>query len=127
MRILLVEDDANLAPFLVRALEEASFVVDRAPNLAEARRLLAASTYDLLSLDVQLPDGSGLDFLAEVRGTGLATPAIVLSSLGEVDDRVRGLDRGADDYLPKPFALEEYLSRVRSLLRRGSARRPVKR
>ena len=122
MRILLVEDDANLGPFLVRALEEAAFVVDRAGNLAEARRLLAASPYDLLSLDVQLPDGSGIDFLGEVRGSGHGMPVVVLSSRGEVEDRVLGLDGGADDYLAKPFALDEYLSRVRALLRRGGGR-----
>jgi len=122
MRILVVEDDPNLAPFLVKALEEAAFVADRAPNLAEARRLLGASIYDLLSLDLQLPDGSGLDFLAEVRGSGHSMPVIVLTSLGDVEQKVAGLDGGADDYLPKPFALAEYISRVRALLRRGGGR-----
>jgi len=122
MRILVLEYDATLAPFLVKALEEASYVVDRAPNLAEARRLMGASPYDLLSLDVQVPDGSGLDFLAEVRGSGHGMPVLVLSSLAEAEDRVRGLDRGADDYLAKPFSLDEYLSRVRALLRRGAGR-----
>ncbi len=120
MRILVVEDDGNLAPFLAKALQEASYVADRAATLAEARRLLADARYDLVSLDVQLPDGSGLDLLAELRGSGHATPVIVLSSRAAVGDRVAGLDRGADDYLAKPFALEEYLSRVRSLLRRSA-------
>ena len=122
MRILVVEDDANLGPFLSKALEESSFTVDRVPNLAEARRRLAEAAYDLLSLDVQLPDGSGLDFLAEVRGGGHGMPVLMLSSRAETEDRVRGLDGGADDYLAKPFALDEYLSRVRALLRRGAGR-----
>ena len=122
MRILVVEDDANLAPFLVKALEEAAYAVDRVPNLAEARRRLSEATYDLVSLDVQLPDGSGLDFLGEVRGSGHGMPVLVLSSLAETEDRVRGLDGGADDYLAKPFSLDEYLSRVRALLRRGGGR-----
>lgn len=122
MRILVVEDDGNLAPFLARALAEASFAVDRAPTLAEARRLLAGTRYDLVSLDLQLPDGSGIDLLAELRGSGRATPVLVLSSLSGVRDRVQGLDRGADDYLAKPFALDEYLSRIRALLRRAAGR-----
>jgi DNA-binding response OmpR family regulator len=122
MRILVVEDDANLGPFLAKALEESSFTVDRVPNLAEARKRVAEAAYDLLSLDVQLPDGSGLDFLAEVRGSGHGMPVLMLSSRAETEDRVRGLDGGADDYLAKPFALDEYLSRVRALLRRGAGR-----
>lgn len=119
MRVLVVEDDPNLAPFLVKALGEASHAVDRAGSLAEARRLLGERPYDLLSLDVQLPDGSGLDFLAEVRGSGHSFPVLVLSSRATVKERVAGLDGGADDYLAKPFSLDEYLSRVRALLRRG--------
>ncbi len=122
MRILVVEDDGNLAPFLVKALEEASFAADRAPSLAEARRLLAATRYDLVSLDLQLPDGTGIDLLSELRGSGRATPVLVLSSRAAVEDRVAGLDRGADDFLAKPFSLDEYLSRVRALLRRAGGR-----
>jgi DNA-binding response OmpR family regulator len=120
MRILVVEDDPNLAGFLVKALEESSHVSDRAGNLADARRRLAEVRYDLLSLDVNLPDGNGLDFLAEVRGSGHGMPVLMLSSRGASADRVAGLDRGADDYLPKPFELAEFLSRVRALLRRAA-------
>lgn len=122
MRILVVEDDSNLAGFLVKALEEASLVPDRAATLAEARRLLGGASYDLVSLDLHLPDGGGLDLLAELRGSGHGMPVLVLSSQSAVADRVAGLDRGADDYLPKPFSLDEYLSRVRALLRRGGGR-----
>lgn len=120
MRILVVEDDPGLAPFLVKALEEASHVADRAGSLAEARQRLAETRYDLLSLDVALPDGSGLDLLAEVRGGGTKAPVLVLTSRASVAERVAGLDAGADDYLAKPFSLDEYLSRVRALLRRAS-------
>lgn len=119
MRVLVVEDDPNLAPFLVKALEEASHVADRAGTLAEARRRLAETRYDLVSMDIQLPDGSGLELLAEIRGGGHRAPVLVLSSRASVPERVAGLDAGADDYLPKPFSLDEYLSRVRSLLRRA--------
>src|SRR5690349_25152494 len=97
MRILVVEDDPNLAPFLVKALEEASHVADHANSLAEARRRLADTRYDLVSMDLQLPDGSGLDLLAEIRGGGHRAPVLVLSSRAAVADRVAGLDRGAGD------------------------------
>ena len=120
MRILVVEDDSNLAPFLVKALEEASYVADLAGTLKAARQALADARYEMVSLDLQLPDGSGLDLLAEIRGSGHSMPVLVLSSLASVADRVAGLDRGADDYLAKPFALAEYLSRVRSILRRAA-------
>ncbi len=126
MRILVVEDDPGLAPFLVKALEEASHVADRAGSLAEARRRLAETRYDLVSVDVQLPDGSGLGLLAEMRGGGHRAPVLVLSSRATVPERVAGLDAGADDYLAKPFSLDEYLSRVRALLRRtGGQADPV--
>jgi DNA-binding response OmpR family regulator len=119
MRILVVEDDSILAPFLVKALEEASYAVDRAATAAEARRSLAEGVHDLVTLDVVLPDGSGLDLLGEIRASGRPLPVLMLTSRSSVADRVEGLDRGADDYLVKPFALEEFLSRVRVLLRRG--------
>jgi len=122
MRILVVEDDPDLGPFLVRALEEASHAADRARTLEEARGRLKERPYDLVSLDVTLPDGSGLDLLREIRAAGHSFPVLVLTSRGEVRQKVEGLDRGADDYLLKPFALDEYLSRVRALLRRGGAR-----
>lgn len=123
MRILLVEDDPGLGGFLEKALAESGHAADRAGTLAEARRLLAERTYDLLSLDLVLPDGSGLDFLAEVRGSGRSLPVLVLSSRASVPERVAGLDRGADDFLAKPFSLDEYLSRVRALHRRGAGGR----
>jgi len=122
VRVLLVEDDRNLGPFLAKALEEAGHAPDHAGTLGDARRLLAERTYDLLSLDLVLPDGSGLDFLGEVRGSGRSLPVLVLSSRASVEERVAGLDLGADDFLPKPFSLDEYLSRIRALLRRGGGR-----
>ncbi|MCK6480001.1 MAG: response regulator transcription factor [Planctomycetaceae bacterium] len=122
MRVLLVEDDPSLGGFLLKALGEAGHAADRAGTLAEGRRLLAERTYDLLSLDLVLPDGSGLDFLAEVRGSGRSLPVLVLSSRATTPERVAGLDRGADDFLAKPFSLDEYLSRIRALLRRGGGR-----
>ena len=122
MRILIVEDDPNLGGFLIQALEEATYSADRAGSLADARLRLAERTYDLLSLDVNLPDGSGLDLLGEVRGGGRSFPVLVLSSRATVAERVAGLDRGADDYLAKPFSLDEFLSRIRALLRRGAGR-----
>jgi len=126
MRILVVEDDPNLGAFLVKALEEASHAVDRAPTLRDARARVAETPYDLVSLDVVLADGSGLDFLGELRGGGHAMPVLMLSSRAAVEDRVAGLDRGADDYLAKPFSLDEFLSRVRALLRRsGGGPSPV--
>jgi two-component system OmpR family response regulator len=123
MRILLVEDDGQLGGFLEKALGEASHVVERARTLAVAREFLRDRPYDLVSMDVSLPDGSGLDMVREMRDGGSTTPILVLTSHGETSRRVEGLDSGADDYLIKPFALEEYLSRVRALLRRGGGRR----
>jgi len=122
VRVLVVEDDPALGGFLEKALVESGYAADRAPTLAEGRRLLAERTYDLLSLDLVLPDGGGLDFLAEVRGGGRSLPVLVLSSRASVPEKVAGLDRGADDFLAKPFSLDEYLSRVRALLRRGWSR-----
>jgi two-component system OmpR family response regulator len=121
MRILVVEDDRNLAPFLVRALEEAGHAAVNAPSLAGARERLREERFDLVSLDLSLPDGPGLPFLRELRAAGAAYPVLLLTSRAAVGDRVEGLDAGADDYLVKPFALEEYLGRVRALLRRASS------
>ncbi len=119
----MVEDDAALGPFLERALVEASFAVDRARALHDARDFLVQGEYDLISLDLSLPDGSGMEFLRWLRAEGRTMPVLILSSHSDTRRRVEGLDGGADDYLVKPFSLDEYLSRVRALLRRGGGGR----
>ena len=118
MRILLVEDETELAAALAAALARHHAVVDHAPTLAAARAALAAGVHDAVLLDRQLPDGDGLDLLPPLRARGIDTPVIVLTARGGLEDRVGGLDRGADDYLAKPFAVEEVLARLRAVLRR---------
>jgi len=119
VRILIVEDHAETRRMVERALREAGHAPDGASDLASARGRLAAGGYVLAVVDWMLPDGSGLDLCREMRCAGDPTPILVLTARGEVDDRVRGLDAGADDYLRKPFAVAELTARVRALLRRG--------
>lgn len=118
MRILVVEDEPTLARHLVRGLREEGYAVDLGETLAEASELSFAADYDCAILDVMLPDGSGLDLLRLWRENGLHLPVLVLTARDAVEDRVAGLDGGADDYLTKPFRFEELLARIRSLLRR---------
>jgi heavy metal response regulator len=119
MRILVVEDEKKVASFVRRALEAEQHVVDVAYDgdggLARARD----GAYDLVVLDVMLPGRDGMAVLRALRATGRDVPVLLLTARGEVADRVAGLDAGADDYLPKPFAVAELLARVRALLRRG--------
>jgi len=119
--LLIVEDERRLAERLAAGLREEGFAVDRADDLAAARDRAIETAYDLTLLDVHLPDGSGLDLLREWRTEGNATPILVLTANDRVEEKVAGLDAGADDYLTKPFAFEELLARVRSLLRRRAA------
>jgi two-component system OmpR family response regulator len=121
MRILLVEDEDRIASFVVKGLQAEGHVVERGASVAEARRLLDERTYDLVLLDLLLPDGHGSEVLQTVRATDPDVPVIVLSALGEVDDKVSLLDLGADDYLTKPFAMRELSARVRSHSRHGQA------
>ena len=122
MRVLVVEDEVRVRSFLVRGLEEAGFAVDAAGSGDEALRLAFVHPYDAILLDLMLPGKDGLSVLRELRAGGRATPVLILSARDDLPDRVRGLDAGADDYLPKPFAFAELLARLRALLRRGTAR-----
>ena len=117
MRILLVEDEPELASALRTALKRHDMVVDHAASLIEAGEY-ANDTYDAIVLDRQLPDGDGLTLVPKLRARGNTTPVLVLTARSDISDRVDGLDMGADDYLAKPFAFEEFLARLRALLRR---------
>ncbi len=121
MRLLIVEDEYRLAQRLARGLREEGFAVDTAPTMARARDLVIETAYDLVLLDLKLPDGSGLDLLREWRHDGVAAPVLVLTAKDDLHEKVEGLDAGGDDYLTKPFALEELLARIRALLRRRVA------
>ena len=118
MRVLLVEDEPEMASALRAALTRHDMIVDHAPNLFEAEAIAALGGYDALVLDRQLPDGDGLSLIPKLRARGNLVPVLVLTVRGDLADRVAGLDQGADDYLAKPFALEEFLARLRALLRR---------
>ena len=120
MRLLLVEDEPRLAQRLIRGLREDGYAVDGAATCGEATELGIANEYDLVILDLLLPDGSGLDLLDQWRSEDREFPVLVLTARDEVSDKVRGLDAGADDYLTKPFDFDELLARIRSLLRRQS-------
>ena len=121
MRILLVEDEEAIAAFVRQGLDEAGYAVDLALDGAEALHWVAIAEYDLIILDLMLPDMDGLAICAELRQRGMATPVLMLTARDTVEDRVAGLDSGADDYLIKPFAFAELLARVRALLRREPA------
>ncbi|BCG05120.1 DNA-binding response regulator (plasmid) [Paraburkholderia sp. PGU19] len=121
MKILIVEDQRKLGLFLKQAFIERAYTATWVGSCAEAREALCETSYDVIVLDIGLPDGDGLTLLREWRGAGFNEPVLILSARDAVEDRISGLDVGADDYLPKPFSLEELLARLRSLLRRQSA------
>ncbi|MBZ9935022.1 response regulator transcription factor [Mesorhizobium sp. BR1-1-16] len=118
MRILLVEDDRETAAYLVKALKEAGHVPDHAADGEEGAFLAETNRYDVMVVDRMLPKKDGLTLVAEARGKGNDTPVLILSALGQVDDRVTGLRAGGDDYLAKPYAFSELLARVEVLARR---------
>lgn len=122
MRLLVVEDEVRIAEILKHALERAGFAVDAVGLCIHARQALAVTAYDAAILDLGLPDGDGLRLITELRTAGNSIPILVLTARDAVEDRVRGLDTGADDYLVKPFATAELIARTKALLRRpGSA------
>jgi len=118
MRVLLVEDEPEMASALRSALTRHDMVVDHAPNLFEAEAIASSCNHDAIVLDRQLPDGDGLSLIPKLRARGNLVPILVLTVRGDLADRVAGLDRGADDYLAKPFAFDEFMARLRALLRR---------
>jgi two-component system OmpR family response regulator len=121
MRLLLIEDDAEVANYLIKGLRENGFVVDHASDGKEGLYLATSEDYDVMIVDRMLPALDGLVIVKSVRAAGKSTPALILSTLGEVDDRVEGLQAGADDYLTKPFAFSELIARIDALLRRSTA------
>ena len=125
MRILLVEDEDKIASFIVKGLSAEGHTVERAALVAEAIGFATAFDYDLLVLDLLLPDGNGRDVLEAVRADDPEIPVLVLSALGETDDKVEVLDMGANDYLTKPFAFAELAARIRALSRQGQPRSDV--
>ena len=122
MRLLLVEDDADVARFVRKGLAEESYAVDLAPDGATALEMAMVNTYDGIILDLLIPPPDGLEVCHTLRADGVHTPILMLTARDAVEDKVQGLDAGADDYLAKPFEFSELVARVRALLRRGGAR-----
>ena len=121
MRLLLVEDEVEIQGFLQRSLTEAGYQVEAAGDARTAERMTIESTHDVLVVDLGLPDEDGLSLILRLRQLGLRAPVLILSARRSVDDRVRGLEQGGDDYLTKPFALAELLARLRNLVKRNSS------
>ena len=121
MRVLVIEDETKVGSFIKRALEEESYAVDLCEDGAQGLDLALSGRYDLIMIDLMLPGLPGLEVLTRLRKEKIQTPVLILTAQSKVDQRVKGLDAGADDYLTKPFAIDELLARVRALLRRGPA------
>ena len=119
MRVLVVEDDLPLRKIIARILEDEQFQVDQAENGDEGYLMASSSEYDLITLDIMLPKMDGFSFMKKLRNEGFQTPILFLTAKDRVEDKVHGLNLGADDYVVKPFATEELLARVRSVLRRS--------
>ena len=120
MRILLVEDDIKIASFITKGLKAAGYAVDHATDVEEGLHLALTEPYDTAIIDLMLPKRDGLSLIEKMRKEKIRTPVIILSARGSVDDRVKGLQTGSDDYLTKPFAFSELLARVQALMRRAS-------
>jgi len=121
MKILIVEDEVKTGEYLSKGLTESGFIVDHADNGLTGYHLAMTTDYDLMVLDIMLPDVNGWEIVRMLRAANKSMPILLLSALGTIEHRVKGLELGADDYLVKPFAFAELLARVRTLLRRGSA------
>jgi two-component system copper resistance phosphate regulon response regulator CusR len=119
MRLLLVEDEPEIRDFLEQPLADAGYEVDAAKDGRSAIQLASGKKYDVLIVDLGLPDQDGIDLILQLRRSGISSPVLILSARRSVDDRVKGLEQGGDDYLTKPFALAELLARLRNLLRRN--------
>ncbi|HTF70005.1 MAG TPA: response regulator transcription factor [Edaphobacter sp.] len=121
MRLLLVEDEPEIQSFVKQSLLEAGYEVHTAEDGSAATQLASKHAYDGLIVDLELPDQDGIDLILQLRRSGISSPVLILSARRSVDDRVKGLEQGGDDYLTKPFALAELLARLRNLLRRNLA------
>ncbi len=119
MRILVIEDDADTAAYMIKGLKESGYVVDHAADGKDGMFHAMSGNYDALIVDRMLPHVDGLSIIQGIRAAGVTTPALILSALGAVDDRVKGLKAGGDDYLTKPYAFSELLARIEVMLRRG--------
>jgi DNA-binding response OmpR family regulator len=124
MRVLVIEDETKVGSFIKRALEEESYAVDLCEDGAQGLDLALTGSYDVIVIDLMLPNLPGLEVLRRIRKEKIHTPVLILTAQSKVDQKVKGLDAGADDYLTKPFAIDELLARVRALLRRGAAETP---
>ncbi len=125
MRILVVEDEKKVASFIKKGLEEDYYSVDIASDGKEGSKLAYSDEYDLIILDIMLPFKDGITILKEIRQEKITTPVLMLTAKDDVADKVAGLDYGADDYLPKPFAFDELLARIRALLRRNNTEKNI--
>lgn len=121
MRILIAEDEVTIAKALKIMLEKDKYAVDLVYNGTDALDMIHATLYDVLVLDIMMPGMDGIEVLKKIRREGITTPALFLTAKAEISDRVAGLDAGADDYLPKPFASSEFLARIRALVRRSNS------
>jgi len=122
MRLLIVEDDRDASDYIARAFREVGHIADQAPDGEEGLAFALDRQYDVLIVDRMLPKRDGLSLIGELRAKGIETPVLILSALGQVDDRVKGLRAGGDDYLPKPYSFSELLARVEALARRRGGR-----
>ena len=120
MKILIIEDDDSLREIITRALLDEGYIVETAANYSDANDKIAGYSYDCILLDIMLPDGNGLRLLEQIKSMGKNDRVIIISARDSLDDKIEGLDLGADDYLPKPFYMAELSARIKSVLRRGN-------
>lgn len=118
MRILLVEDEKGVANFIKKGLGEEHYTIDHAVDAEDGLSFISVNEYDMIILDIMLPNMSGIELCREIRKKGIQSPIMMLTARDSIDDKVTGLDSGADDYMTKPFSFDEFLARVRALLRR---------